>query len=792
MPRSHWAIILVAMVLIPSGLWADDLPSWVSTPEAQPAAHASGVEAQPASPDPASEDLPSSDDLASPFEVMPNPISTNGGAAHNALSDATILNQVETAAGGDAAVVPPAPDGDNPLPSLPIQPATPDDVFDTVYYETPDWLAPALESGIHNGILRFGWWGVTDSGAGNKVGEFQDLDSSPFYDIDGIFSDGRNTVDFWGSGLDQEANNARLRFYSPNVSARVDYNRFIRRLDHDPLYGTPITGPILADDNVITEDLNLGQDYAIRVQTLKASVKGQLTDHIDWRVNYWEMRKTGERQANATGHCFDLDPAPGSQTNKCHVLSQRQQIDWTTTEVEPVVRARYDDFTIEYARTMRTFGQGDDLVTRTYTRFNYSPASGTGGNPFVYAFVPETETDIDRLKVTSQLSDNNELYAYLFDGQTRNNYRKTERNFRGFDARVTNTTFDSLTLTGYANMIKEANDYPQFFVDDESALTVNHPLSYARNRFGLKSRWRPFYESDIFVTDFDPWRNLSITSGYEYYTLERDYATYSSARLGTFSQPDTKRHEVQLGLAMPWTSTLDQYIRYKGRFTEDPLIGVRESTGRFNTNQPEQEHGVDIGGTWNPRKDFMATAQFSLVNRWNYSTYPTLAPSNAPIHWSEDDYPIVTTIWYAPTDKLSLTGGYSYFSNWIDQDITIGFRGDPIETSTWDYGGQSHVVSANANYAYSQRVRLNGGIEWNWGRNSFSVPASFTGADWTQLPSFSDVNVVTTRYTAGIDYIFSDYSTLYFRYNFFDYEEKVADIDSGTAHFFLAGVSMTY
>jgi len=48
------------------------------------------------------------------------------------------------------------------------------------------------------------------------------------------------------------------------------------------------------------------------------------------------------------------------------------------------------------------------------------------------------------------------------------------------------------------------------------------------------------------------------------------------------------------------------------------------------------------------------------------------------------------------------------------------------------------------------------------------------------------------RYNAGFDYLWRDDVTLYFRYNFFDYEDKSEDFDSGTAHFFLAGASAIY
>jgi len=54
------------------------------------------------------------------------------------------------------------------------------------------------------------------------------------------------------------------------------------------------------------------------------------------------------------------------------------------------------------------------------------------------------------------------------------------------------------------------------------------------------------------------------------------------------------------------------------------------------------------------------------------------------------------------------------------------------------------------------------------------------------------VDVVTIRYTAGVDWELREAVLLYFRYNFFDFEDKSDDLNSGTANFFLAGISAIY
>jgi hypothetical protein len=343
------------------------------------------------------------------------------------------------------------------------------------------------------------------------------------------------------------------------------------------------------------------------------------------------------------------------------------------------------------------------------------------------------------------------------------------------------------------------------------AATVDHPVDYNRARIGVKSVWKPFDDGGFYDSrDWDPWHTLRLNSGYEYFKLSRDYATYSSPRLGTFTQPDTQTHQIEFGPSLKWTREVDSYVRYKGQFTEDPLIGIRESQGRFNTNQPTQLHRVDLGGSWMPSTNFMATAQVSLVNSSNNSFYPSKAVGNRPIHFTEQDYPFITTLWYAPTDRLSLTGAYSYSSNVVNQDITVGFRGpespgSPFETVPWNYKGDNHLVSFNATYAWTPTVNLLGGVEWDRGSNGFGVPPmtdpivlSATPVilggppNWTQLPGFSAVKVQTVRLTAGADWQPHQQITLYSRYIYFDWNDLSQGTYTGTSHMLLAGASLLW
>ncbi len=61
--------------------------------------------------------------------------------------------------------------------------------------------------------------------------------SSPFYDVDGLTSDGTRTANFWLSGPESEANMAGLEYYNgPGLQFDMDYRRFLHRLGVKPMW----------------------------------------------------------------------------------------------------------------------------------------------------------------------------------------------------------------------------------------------------------------------------------------------------------------------------------------------------------------------------------------------------------------------------------------------------------------------------------------------------------------------------------------------------------------------------
>jgi hypothetical protein len=196
---------------------------------------------------------------------------------------------------------------------------------------------------------------------------------------------------------------------------------------------------------------------------------------------------------------------------------------------------------------------------------------------------------------------------------------------------------------------------------------------------------------------------------------------------------------------------------------------------------PEDTHRVEVGGTWHPLTNLLANLTVGMENRLNESDIA---------NFDETSFPVTLTLWYAPTPEWSLSAGYGFYSNWIEQDILFPSDAPQAETwnkSRWDYGGRYRVLSLGAAYAWTPKVTLSGG--WQLVSASDTLDPL---ALWPDLPDYSNVIVDRTRLTTGVDWQLRERISAYFRYRFEDYLDKSADYNSGTAHMLLSGLSGVY
>ena len=136
----------------------------------------------------------------------------------------------------------------------------------------------------------------------------------------------------------------------------------------------------------------------------------------------------------------------------------------------------------------------------------------------------------------------------------------------------------------------------------------------------------------------------------------------------------------------------------------------------------------------------------------------------------------------------------------MEREPAAGLPPNPVSTA-WRYGGRSQVVNLGTAYAWTECLAFSGGLEWVRGRNSFTSPSPATALDpagntinpdWSTIPANSDVIVETTRLSGGVDYAFRAGMSTYFRYNYFQYDDRSGNAGTGRTHLFLGGLTAMY
>ncbi|MCC6123637.1 MAG: hypothetical protein IT426_01610 [Pirellulales bacterium] len=681
---------------------------------------------------------------------------------------------------------------------------------------------------------RFGWWGIWTRGSQAMTGEYQDMRSSPFFDVDGFSSDGNRTVGVTVTGTDNESTHGNLYYYKNGLTAKIDYERFPHQLNHDPLSNlVDVSDPSVQGSQVapkfVKQDLNVGQNYVLRVQEIDASFKKNLTDDLKIRLDVWGIKKDGTRQVNAVAKCYSQTattppPIPGHPPltlvggRRCHLLSQAQQVDWINTEVKPVVEWRLGDaINIEYSRPMRNFSQNDDVTPRYYSAVGNLTYNATlAPSAFPYSVVDENYTQMDQLKIGCDITEDTRAYSYLMVGETVNTTNRMERYFNNVDVRVTNTSIQNVSITGYGTVFNEDESMPSntFITSiNQASLTtapnnsrptlanINafliHPANYQRATGGLKGVWRPWgggYSRN----------GVAIVGGYEYCNLAREYSVFplytggsSTVPTGYIDESKTVTHSFQIGPDWRISERCDTFLRYKYQNADQPLVGVHPFSGAVNTLLPEKDNLVEVGFNWVPSDWLVFNATLGYENGEHHQAY---GPNQfQKINYSEENYPISFNLWYAATDRFSLSAGYAIFSNFIDQDIStadqLRYPGQansaaPV-TGRWNYGGRAQVITLGSQYTATNCLIFTGQIEWVRGNDAVSGSSmTFPGnVVVTDLGTYSAVVNETTRLTVGMDWKITPRIVNYYRYELYDFNDISPGYQTGTAQGILGGLS---
>ncbi len=693
--------------------------------------------------------------------------------------------------------------------------------------------------------FRFGYWGVNRSGNPWVIGQWQSTNSSPFWDIDGLWTNGTRTFNYSATGPDNEDTQAKLQFYGPNSQGFVNINRFIHAEEHESFDNMnassriPGTGPG-SGQPVIPQDMTPGQDYAIRVEQYEAQYKynliGQPNKEDFWitaRINVWDQREFGSLQANNYSHCFMANAALKQQPS-CHIQSIGQGIDWNTFEVTPTFEAKLGIVNVQYSHTLRVFNTSDQTVLGNYNAPTGQATWLQGMWP--YSVTPESLFNMDKVKLGIDLNDHNHIFAYGYYGEVENSDAGVSRQQGGVDLRWTNSAIKGLKLVTYFKNDNQSGNRPTALLspDQVVGLTAKQqaaelfqlPQQIGFNRYtvGEKFSWRPWVgNSDAFVS------RLAFTGGYEFDYLTRSNENWYFPNLNAtppnfnispttavFYQPNTVTNAFNVGVQVPWSEGIHTSADYKMKFVKNQLYGYTPLNLGENTSLPGTENIIDLEADWLPSTHFGVSAHQSFdLSYAQHNPLPlaadrtvVMAAPGDTLNFGEASYSTALMLWYRPTEKATVSLNADYFVNQIKQNITIGDDSDTSfsgsganfisfapNTSPWSYGGTAVEFGGGLHYQLTHSLRLTADYEVTFGKDLVTSGGVVNGVGtppvntYVPLGSFSAVRNTMHQLSTGVDYRPRSNLAMYARYQFVGFEDIVTSSNTGNLNMFLAGLT---
>jgi hypothetical protein len=499
------------------------------------------------------------------------------------------------------------------------------------------------------------------------------------------------------------------------VKQEFSYDRFNHWLDHDPLdnLGT-VFSPKPLDDGVLYQgvvidcpggaatcpdahaitthtDYDIGREYHIIHSEVESNTAVALPFIPGGEINFHFRKETRE------GHRQSLTM---SKCTACHVQSHSRQINETTEDYNPSIKAKFGkarspQLALEYSFLFREFKEEGDVPLNTYDAANNPRAIGSRpfgdriwyeGEELEYNTVPEMEKQTHTVKAEGLLpAVDTSIFAGYVNSNIENTDMAIETDSDTASCRITNTSIPGLSLTaGFRWMEIENDDYLVNYLEPEGA-NPNYAGTY-RSFYGVGGagegdpafNWPYNRESalsrDSYTANFDVryviMPRLSVRGTYKWERVDRQDFLVDA------NETETESNTYTLGLRAP-LGPIRARVRYTYQDIDNPFansianeqggaceaLGSQEALGNWRLGEQYYEfwstRQVDMSNL--PEEKHEVVANLTYPIKYNVSL-------NASYRWKDEDtvsgegelHMPSAGIWYAPHPKLGFNLTYVY------------------------------------------------------------------------------------------------------------------------------------
>jgi len=620
---------------------------------------------------------------------------------------------------------------------------------------------PLNVSGLSAG--RAAEFATVGSSAGMGFGLMGFLGEKSSFNLSGMFYD-KDEQSYY-AGLD----------LGRTVRTQVTINRFLHRLDHDPL--TNVDPDPEAQHEFPFVDSNPDDIYSTtRTEIInKTDLVIPSIPNLKIKSQIRYIHKNGSQQARTMEMC-----------TTCHIEGKTQGIDQRTRDFILGAEFKTKGATFSYSHLSRSFESKANPVYHEYTN-PYGSFIFSGKQEF--ALIPDSEKRADTLKAKVDAVKNTSLFGSYTLAKIKNKHNNGEADIKNFLSRFRVLLVKGFNLTlRYLNN-KYDNKLDPNFAFNSNTLTANH-LSTDGYTLGADASYRI------------PKQKINLRAGFDFKSLKREFNWSSETEAEEIDimekyLKETKTTTYRAGVTFYPISKINGFLRYKRKDIDTPLgvpllaenNPVDPTTERFMSNLYTDINLLSSGITFTP------SARVSVSGNYFYNS-----SKNNTINSSQKRNNLVLNLWYALTNKVSITSSYTYVHEKIVNSLIYGtqyeLQGRQIAREDKDvpYKRKANVFLVALDFRPSEDFSIFGDFSVTTGKIEWESTGILGEVDTSGLADLSDQDLTHYRISAAASYAFMKNVSLFGKWKYEEYKDKAFVVhdhgsyaDSGKYHIFYLG-----
>jgi opacity protein-like surface antigen len=489
----------------------------------------------------------------------------------------------------------------------------------------------------------------------------------------------------------QQKYGASLNAANGRVKASFSFDRFLHRLDHDPL---DYVGSAIGTFVVRATDHNPGEAYESTNGFWNANVEVAATENLRFFASHKMQMSDGVHQSMTTSHCAN-----------CHIESYSRKLDQNTQTLAAGARFSAGRFSADYTFENRTFEEKSATLTQTYddarhpvtlldvfvSRVQYDDNNG----PLPFDLVPKQTKQTNTLRAAYALPGEGSLAAGFTRASSENDNSGMGSDFTGVNGRVMIPLGKKAYVKAFFRKYEIETD--SVFVEIVEPVAPAGPgagLTYAQQYPGMlpldymteSTASRTPTEMAIELA-FRPNKKSSINLGYEYEDITRTEYMVEKTTTSTFKGSANYRPSKTLSLRARYEQamTTDAFANLHaakpailqttptpgglpfGPFSLQYFDMYGSRSGNLSAS-PTDSILFDGGATWAPSQKFTVSGHYRYRDMKNDELNIST--------WSHAIHMPGVEVYVAPTDRFMLAAGWGYQKDTLDTVFsTLNFGG---------------------------------------------------------------------------------------------------------------------